>query len=68
MNQRRCWSTLAAMQSVTHIAPEPVDRTAERALEHTCTWCPNCSAKLESSRCKLVCRQCGYYMSCADYY
>jgi hypothetical protein len=35
---------------------------------HLCTWCPNCAAALESSRCKLVCRQCGYYMSCADYY
>jgi hypothetical protein len=76
MNQRRCWSTLAIMQPVIHTAPEPprekacsdADRMAERAAEHTCTWCPNCSAKLESSRCKLVCRQCGYYMSCADYY
>jgi hypothetical protein len=38
------------------------------AAEHICQWCPNCAAKLESSRCKLICRQCGYYMSCADYY
>ncbi len=67
MNQHGCWSTLAIMQPVTRTAPESVDK-AECALEHTCTWCPNCSAKLESSRCKLVCRQCGYYMSCADYY
>jgi hypothetical protein len=64
------------MQPVTRAALEPArekarsdaDREAERALEHICTYCPNCSAKLESSRCKLVCRQCGYYMSCADYY
>jgi hypothetical protein len=68
MNQRRCWSTLAIMQPVIDAAPESVNRKTERAAEHTCTWCPNCSAKLESSRCKLVCRQCGYYMSCADYY
>jgi Zn finger protein HypA/HybF involved in hydrogenase expression len=38
------------------------------STEHTCLWCPNCAARLKSSRCKLVCERCGYYMSCADYY
>jgi len=31
-------------------------------------YCPVCSKRLESRRCKLVCPVCGYYMSCADYY
>jgi hypothetical protein len=31
-------------------------------------YCPVCSMKLESRKCKLFCAQCGYYMSCADYY
>ena len=31
-------------------------------------WCPVCSKKLETLKCKLFCRDCGYYMSCADYY
>jgi hypothetical protein len=31
-------------------------------------YCPVCSQRLESRRCKLVCGVCGYYMSCADYY
>jgi hypothetical protein len=31
-------------------------------------YCPVCSQRLESRRCKLICSQCGYYMSCADYY
>jgi hypothetical protein len=31
-------------------------------------YCPVCSQRLESRRCKLICPQCGYYMSCADYY
>lgn len=31
-------------------------------------YCPNCSQRLEELKCKLLCRDCGYYMSCADYY
>jgi hypothetical protein len=31
-------------------------------------YCPVCSTRLESQKCKLFCSQCGYYMSCADYY
>ena len=31
-------------------------------------WCPVCSQRLTSRKCKLLCTNCGYYMSCADYY
>jgi len=31
-------------------------------------FCPACSRRLTEHRCKLVCDECGYYMSCADYY
>jgi hypothetical protein len=31
-------------------------------------YCPVCSQRLESRRCKLICSACGYYMSCSDYY
>lgn len=31
-------------------------------------YCPVCSRRLAARKCKLFCEQCGYYMSCADYY
>jgi hypothetical protein len=38
------------------------------AKENASSYCPACSARLESHRCKLCCPVCGYYMSCSDYY
>jgi len=36
--------------------------------EHHSVFCPTCSSRLTESRCKLVCRNCGYFLSCADFY
>lgn len=36
--------------------------------EHHQVYCPTCSSRLEDSRCKLICRTCGYFLSCADFY
>ncbi len=41
----------------------PAGRDTEPML-----YCPVCNSRLEGARCKLVCKTCGYYMSCADYY
>ena len=45
-------------------SPDPDTELSEQAM----LYCPVCSTKLESRKCKLFCAQCGYYMSCADYY
>jgi hypothetical protein len=41
---------------------------AETAVDHHCQICPTCGFRLTDHHCKLVCTQCGYYLSCADYY
>jgi len=46
--------------------PESASRTEEEP--EPMLYCPVCSTRLESRKCKLFCAQCGYYMSCADYY
>ncbi|WP_185827121.1 hypothetical protein [Edaphobacter aggregans] len=36
--------------------------------EHHSVFCPTCSSRLQDSRCKLICKTCGYFLSCADFY
>ncbi|MGH9681608.1 MAG: hypothetical protein ACRD4Y_16810 [Candidatus Acidiferrales bacterium] len=40
----------------------------KQRVEHAISFCPVCSQRLEPKRCKLVCVECGYYLSCSDYY
>jgi len=30
--------------------------------------CLNCGSAMEERKCKLICRGCGYFLSCSDYY
>ncbi|HXH67470.1 MAG TPA: hypothetical protein VNI81_09725 [Candidatus Limnocylindrales bacterium] len=49
-------------------AAQAGSETSVHRQEDASRYCPVCSQRLESRRCKLVCNVCGYYMSCADYY
>ena len=43
-------------------------RTKAASQNEPMLYCPVCSRRLTERKCKLFCEQCGYYMSCADYY
>ena len=48
--------------------PQPAPREETARDEEPMLYCPVCSMRLASRKCKLFCERCGYYMSCADYY
>ena len=47
---------------------EPSAESSQRSDREPMLFCPVCSRRLAERKCKLYCEQCGYYMSCADYY
>lgn len=44
------------------------ESASENIPEEPMLFCPTCGNRLDAVRCKLICPQCGYFMSCADYY
>ena len=69
---RLCYNLRAVEQRTRpdlNVLPAGADSTeSEFSAENAISFCPVCSERLESRRCKLVCGKCGYYLSCSDYY
>jgi hypothetical protein len=49
-------------------APLPLDLKAGEVKAEPGEYCPTCGAKLKERGCKLKCEQCGFFLSCSDFY
>jgi hypothetical protein len=46
--------------------PDPQSPPTQRA--DLSSYCPNCGTQMRDSRCKMVCKICGFFLSCSDFY
>jgi hypothetical protein len=49
-------------------APAPSVQARQSSPGDVMRTCANCGAAMEERKCKLICRGCGYFLSCSDYY
>jgi hypothetical protein len=59
---------LEGITMMTEDSPKPaVPVEPPTAPEFHNQFCPVCSSRLISQKCKMICPRCGYFMSCSEF-
>ncbi|HEY2392943.1 MAG TPA: hypothetical protein VGK22_17330 [Candidatus Angelobacter sp.] len=48
-------------------AAQPEPQVAQKKVDIS-SYCPNCGSQMRESRCKMLCKTCGFFLSCSDFY